>query len=68
MKPDKTCSCGAPIKFVHGGGGKTIPLNLDSEERRYYRNEDRNQWEHNLTYVNHFADCPDRDKHRKEKK
>lgn len=61
-RPSKCSSCGAEIFWIEHQGrtGKTsrIPVSIDAEGRRPQDNQGGEG-------ISHFADCPNADKHRR---
>lgn len=69
-----TCrSCGAEIVWAYTERGRRMPLSVASLERRFVITGpaldavDDPTVSYVETYVSHFADCPNADKHRKPK-
>ena len=67
--PQVPCkSCGAPMVWATTVAGKRMPLSVQSAERRFTiaKDADGNPVAlEEVTYLTHFADCPDADAHRR---
>lgn len=66
-----TCrSCGAEIRWVTTARGRRMPLSVASSESRFVLTGENDPAgnpyaEVVVTYVSHFADCPNAAQHRK---
>lgn len=67
--PNVPCeACGKPMLWVTTVTGKKMPLSVDSAERRYFIARtagDAPIGLSEMTYLSHFADCPDADSFRR---
>lgn len=64
----KTCECGQEFVFLKNfQTGKTIPVNLETitEEEKKGLEAGLQVGFNGKHHINHFADCPNRDKFRK---
>lgn len=64
-----TCSCGAEIEFMDLDSGRKMPYRPDTVEKRLVRFQSGSLIVGKVvdTWVPHFVDCPDADKHRKDR-
>lgn len=63
--PKKCRSCEAEIVWARTAGGSPIPLDAKPERRFVVMQEDPLVVQSQVTYVSHFATCPNADQHRK---
>lgn len=68
MRTSPCRSCGAPLLWAVTERGKRMPLSAASEERRFVVTENGGETacSSQLTYLSHWAECPNADNHRKE--
>ena len=65
MDKGKCKSCGMPILWARTDNGKVIPLDVEGERRFVINHTEHNRVTNAVTYVSHFATCPNASEHRK---